>query len=100
MDPKRTGQFTPLNYSEKTGRITNAKGRLADPEKLARIRDHLDGLLVQMAQNLYTGNIGAQPLCSGGRSPCAYCDFRIACPHQDGEDERTVPNVSDPFAEE
>ena len=100
MDPKRTGQFTPLNYSEKTGRITNAKGRLADPEKLARIRDHLDGLLVQMAQNLYAGNIGAQPLCSGGRSPCAYCDFRIACPHQDGEDERTVPNVSDPFAEE
>ena len=53
-----------------------------------------------MAQNLYAGNIGAQPLCSGGRSPCAYCDFRIACPHQDGEDERTVPNVSDPFAEE
>ena len=100
MDPKRTGQFTPLNFSEKTGRITNAKGRLAAPEKLARIRDHLDGLLVQMAQNLYAGNIGAQPLCSGGRSPCAYCDFRIACPHQDGEDERTVPNVSDPFAEE
>lgn len=97
MDRRSTGHFVPLNFHAKTGKITNGKSRLADEQKLTRIRDHLDGLLRQMAQNLYAGKIEAQPLCSGGRSPCAYCDFRIACDHRDGENERTVEAVADPF---
>ncbi len=41
----------------KTGRITNGKGRLADEAKRA-IRDHLDGLLIQMAEkHLYSGRL-------------------------------------------
>ncbi len=100
MDTRGTGEFVPLNFSVKTGKVTNGKSRLADEKKLARIRDHLDGLLKQMANNLYAGKIDAQPLCSGGRSPCAYCDFRIACAHQDGENERKVDVPADPFAEE
>ena len=100
MDTRSTGRFVPLNFHAKTGRITNGKSRLADEKKLARIRDHLDGLLVQMARNLYAGDIDARPLCNGGRSPCAYCDFRIACHHQDGENERTVEAPADPFEEE
>lgn len=100
MDTRGTGEFVPLNFSAKTGKVTNGKSRLADEKKLARIRDHLDGLLKQMANNLYAGKIDAQPLCSGGRSPCTYCDFRIACAHQDGENERKVDVPADPFAEE
>lgn len=100
MDTRGTGEFVPLNFSAKTGKVTNGKSRLADEKKLARIRDHLDGLLKQMANNLYAGKIDAQPLCNGGRSPCAYCDFRIACAHQDGENERKVDVPADPFAEE
>ena len=100
MDTRGTGEFVPLNFSAKTCKVTNGKSRLADEKKLARIRDHLDGLLKQMANNLYAGKIDAQPLCSGGRSPCAYCDFRIACAHQDGENERKVDVPADPFAEE
>ena len=100
MDRRCTGNFVPLNFSAKTGKVTNGKSRLADEKKLARIRDHLDGLLKQMSRNLYGGKIDAQPLCSGGRSPCAYCDFRIACSHQDGENERKVEASADPFAEE
>ena len=99
MDTKGTGEFVPLNFNAKTGKVTNGKSRLADGKKLARIRDHLDGLLVQMARNIYSGNFDAQPLCSGGRSPCAYCDFRIACTHRDGENERTVEVPGDPFEE-
>lgn len=99
MDTRGTGDFVPLNFSAKTGKVTNAKSRLADEKKLARIRDHLDGLLVQMARNIYSGNFDARPLCSGGRSPCAYCDFRIACTHRDGENERTVEVPADPFEE-
>lgn len=99
MDTRGTGEFVPLNFSAKTGKVTNGKSRLADAQKLARIREHLDGLLVRMAQNLYRGKIEAQPLCSGGRSPCAYCEFRIACAHRDGENERTVEAAGDPFEE-
>ena len=99
MDTRGTGEFVPLNFSAKTGRITNSKGRLADEAKLRRIRDHLDGLLTQMAQDLYSGEIDAKPLCSGARSPCTYCEFRMACRHRDGKHER-IPAVPDePFEE-
>ena len=97
MDTKGTGEFVPLNFSAKTGRITNSKGRLADEAKLGRIRDHLDGLLTKMAQDLYSGEIDAMPLCSGSHNPCTYCEFRMACRHRDGEHERTPAVPEEPF---
>ncbi len=70
MDTKGTGEFVPLNFNAKTGKPLNAKSTLADTAKSwARIRDHLDGLLIDMAKNLYSGRIDAEPLCTGGRSP-------------------------------
>ena len=99
MDTRGTGEFVPLNFSAKTGRITNSKGRLADEAKLRRIRDHLDGLLTQMAQDLSSGEIDAKPLCSGARSPCTYCEFRMACRHRDGAHERTPAVPDEPFEE-
>ena len=99
MDTKGTGEFVPLSFSAKTGKPLNAKSTLADTAKLGRIRDHLDGLLIDMAKNLYSGRIDAEPLCTGGRSPCTYCEFRCACTHRDGEHERTINIKDDPFAE-
>ena len=99
MDTKGTGEFVPLSFSAKTGKPLNAKSTLADSAKLGRIRDHLDGLLIDMAKNLYGGRIDAEPLCTGGRSPCTYCEFRCACTHRDGEHERTINIKDDPFAE-
>ena len=93
------GEFVPLSFSAKTGKPLNAKSTLADTAKLGRIRDHLDGLLIDMAKNLYSGRIDAEPLCTGGRSPCTYCEFRCACTHRDGEHERTINIKDDPFAE-
>ena len=43
--------------------------------------------------------VDAEPLCVGNKSPCAYCDFRTACAHRDGEHERTITIKDDPFAE-
>ena len=99
MDTKGTGEFVPLSFSAKTGKPLNAKSTLADTAKLGRIRDHLDGLLIDMAKNLYSGRIDAEPLCTGGRSPCTYCEVRCACSHRDGEHERTINIKDDPFAE-
>ena len=99
MDTKGTGEFVPLSFSARTGKPLNAKSTLADTAKLGRIRNHLDGLLIDMAKNLYSGRIDAEPLCTGGKSPCTYCEFRCASTHRDGEHERTINIKDDPFAE-
>lgn len=96
MDTKGTGAFVPLTF--KNGKLYHtSRKRLADPAKLTRIRDHLDGLLAAMARNLYSGKVEACPLCSGGRSPCQYCDYRPVCGHRDGENERSIELKEDPF---
>lgn len=97
MDTKGTGAFVPLSFSAKTGKPLRAERRLADRDKLDRIRDHLDGLLTRMAQNLYGGEIAAAPLVPGAVSPCTYCDYRAVCRHADGEGERTLDLTRDPF---
>ena len=99
MDIRGTGDFVPLTFSAKTGEPTgtSAKTRLADRDKLDRIRDHLDGLLLEMAQNLYNGKVDAAPLVPGGKSPCAWCDYRAVCRHVDGEGERVAEKGGDPF---
>ena len=98
MDTRGTGAFVPLTFNKKTGAVAAAsRGRLAGPDKLARIRAHLDGLLAEMADNLYSGRIAAEPFVPGGRSPCAYCDYRAVCRHADGEGERAPAAEGDPF---
>lgn len=99
MDVRGTGEFVPLNFSAKTGKLVNSKNRLADADKLARIRAHLDAMLTQMSRDLYAGQIEAKPLRNGTRTPCAYCEFRMACRHQDGENERLPDVPADPFEE-
>lgn len=103
MDTRGTGAFVPLSFSAKTGEPTaqSAKARLADREKFNRIRDHLDGMLTDMAKNLYSGEIDAAPLVpNAGKSPCLWCEYRTVCRHADGEGERTPLKPDDPFGAE
>lgn len=95
MDTRGTGAFVPLTFRDGKLHYTS-RSRLAGEEKLGRIRDHLDGLLVKMSRELYSGRIAAEPLCSGG-TPCRYCDYRAVCGHRDGENERTIELNGDPF---
>ena len=97
MDTRRTGEFAPLSFSKKTGQPTRSKGALADRERLDNIRGHLDKLLVQMAQQLYSGKIDTAPLCLSSKQPCDYCEFRAACPRRAGENERRPEIPDDPF---
>ena len=43
-----------------------------------------------MARGLYAGDVAATPLCHGDKSPCAVCDYRAVCRHEDGCGERSV----------
>lgn len=98
MDTKGTGSYSPLTYLASSGKVSAAsRARLADAEKLGRIRDHLDDLLLRMADNLYAGRIAAEPLCPGSATPCVWCDYRAVCRHADGEGERAALIDGDPF---
>ncbi|MGN0983952.1 MAG: PD-(D/E)XK nuclease family protein, partial [Gemmiger sp.] len=97
MDTRSTGRFVPLTFQN--GKLHHtSRTRLADAAKMDRIRDHLDGLLLQMARRLYGGDIAAAPLCDKQDTPCRYCDFRSVCGHRDGENERRDKPETDPFA--
>lgn len=96
MDTAGTGSFVPLTF--RNGKLHyTSNSRLAGEAKMERIRDHLDGLLTEMARRLYSGDIAAAPLC-GDRTPCEYCDYRTVCGHRDGENERRERPEKDPFA--
>lgn len=88
MSRERTTRFLPLTYN-KNGTIRNSK-MLANMEKLGRIEKHIEQMLVQMAKQLYSGDIAAVPLCGAGQSPCDYCDYRPVCLHEDGIDETQI----------
>jgi ATP-dependent helicase/nuclease subunit B len=97
MDRDATGLFVPVSFTK--GGAPRASAKLASLEKLGEIEKHIEGLVVQMARGLYAGEIAATPLLSGAHSPCAACEFRPVCRHEDGRDEQSVwapPNVFSP----
>ncbi len=101
MDQGGSGRFSPIHYSSKTGEPTKtSQRRLADEEKMHRIRDHLSGLLVDMTRSLYSGRIAAQPFSAdGSERTCRFCEYRAVCGRLEGEALRTMDIDADPFAE-
>lgn len=95
MDKDATGVFVPFGYS-KNG-TPRASAKLASLEKLGNIERHITGLVLQMAQGLYSGDIAAQPLRAGGHCPCDVCDYRPVCRHEDGKDEACAAAPKDVF---
>ena len=89
MDQNCTGLFVPVSF-KKDGSLGSSK-KLADAAKMGRICRRIDQLVVDMAAQLYKGQIQAEPLCkTNGRLPCDYCDYRQVCRHEDGWNEKTV----------
>ena len=83
MDRERKGLFVPFKF-DKDG--TPKPGpALASLETLDGLRQELDGLVVQMAERLYAGQVAAEPIGHGKRKEtnCKYCDYRSVCGHED-----------------
>lgn len=98
MDSKASGLFVPVRFKNDGTPYAASARHLAGLDKLRRIQEHVDNLVIQMAVGLYAGQIQADPLCkSRSQSPCAWCDFRSVCCHQDGRNERVVDCPADPF---
>jgi ATP-dependent helicase/nuclease subunit B len=97
MDAESTGRYLPFNFVNGAPSPYQKKKR-ADSAKLARIRDHLDGLVTEMGEALYGGEIEAEPLLpSAARTPCRWCDYGFICCHEEGVCERELNAPDNPF---
>ena len=98
MDADETGRYLPFSYY-KGAPSPYQKDKRADIAKLNRIQLHLDDLVTRMGQQLYEGQIAAEPLVTG-RSPCQWCDYGFICCHETGIGERALNAPEKPFEPE
>ena len=100
MDADETGRYLPFGYRNGVP-SPRQKDKRADIAKLNRIQLHLDALVTQMGQQLYDGQIAAEPLVAGaGRTPCVWCDYSFICCHETGIGERALEAPAKPFEPE
>ena len=72
-----------MKVSKKTGEITGDS--LATAEQWGKLRRHVGKILRDIAGEIGTGNIDADPyLRSGNRSYCDFCDYADACFFEEG----------------
>lgn len=95
MDAEHTGRYLPFGFRKG---VAVKSDKRVDEAKLGRIEKHLDGLVTQMGQQLYGGQIDATPLITKG-SPCCWCDYGFICCHENGVCERELDAPAKPFEE-
>ena len=98
MDAEETGRYLPFSFRNGVP-SPYQRDKRADIAKLNRIRLHLDDLVTQMGEQLYGGQIAAEPLVTG-RSPCQWCDYGFICCHETGIGERALDAPAKPFEPE
>ena len=100
MDADETGKYLPFGYRNGVP-SPYQKDKRADSAKLSRIQLHLDDLVTQMGEQLYGGQIDAEPLVvSSSKSPCTWCDYSFICCHETGVHERALEAPAKPFEPE
>ena len=98
MDADETGRYLPFSFRNGAP-SPYQKDKRADIAKLNRIELHLDDLVTRMGEQLYGGQIAAEPLVTG-RSPCQWCDYGFICCHETGIGERALNAPEKPFEPE
>ena len=88
MDADETGKYLPFGYRN---------GAPSPYQKDKRV----DDLVTQMGEQLYGGQIDAEPLVvSSSKSPCTWCDYSFICCHETGVHERALEAPAKPFEPE
>ena len=98
MDADETGWYLPFSFRNGAP-SPYQKDKRADIAKLNRIELHLDDLVTRRGEQLYGGQIAAEPLVTG-RSPCQWCDYGFICCHETGIGERALNAPEKPFEPE
>lgn len=78
MEPDMKGVFIPVEQN-KDGSFSK-RSSLLRLEELGKLERYVNHLVLRMAEELYHGNIAAQPFySSGSRLPCEYCEYASVC---------------------
>lgn len=90
MEPDLAGVFIPAKMGK--GGL-DAKSSLAGKAELGRLSRKVRELVVQMAESLAGGGIGARPTNSPDHDACAYCDYRAVCGFEQGDPVREIAKL-------
>ena len=83
VEPGGGPRFLPVRVSKRTGAITGES--LATAEQWGVLHRHVEKILRDIAGEIATGNIDADPyLRAGNRSYCDFCDYAAACHFEEG----------------
>lgn len=83
VEPGGAPRFLPVRVSKRTGAITGES--LATAEQWGVLHRHVGKILRDIAGEIATGNIDADPyLRAGNRSYCDFCDYATACHFEEG----------------
>ncbi len=95
MDSEFTGFFVPFTFTKNN--TPYIKTKVASAQKFANIEKHLIKTVMDMAKDLFSGEIKAVALRNSISCPCDYCEYRPICQHEDGFDEVYVSAPKDVF---
>lgn len=80
MDSSAKGLFINVSL-DKNGK-PKTKDSIASLAELGKLKEYIQKLLVQMASELRTGNIDANPNIQGTFRSCDYCNYKNICGHE------------------
>ncbi len=79
MDKEASGMYVPVDF--KKGKMS---GSLISLRQLELLKNKADEILVDMAEELHSGNIPASPVCgSNYKTVCDYCDYKAVCGYEE-----------------
>ena len=88
-------RFLPVKVSSHTGAITGEA--LVTAERLGKLKTHTQHILAEIAGELSSGIIDADPYWRGPeKNACLYCDYASACHFEDGrgtDRRRYLPTI-------
>lgn len=95
LDSGKNGSYIPVKY-KKDGSVTSSSP-VVNTAGFNNILQHVEDMVAKMADGVYAGDFAATPLVSGQNRPCRYCEYRAACRHEDGVNEKKLEAPQNAF---
>lgn len=89
MEPELKAKVIPVKQKS-SGELD---GNCASMELFKLLHHVVDDKLIEMAERLHKGDIAALPTSISKRTACDYCEYRIACTHEDTDEYREINSL-------
>lgn len=99
MEKGIKGVFIPAKYTKANELDKNSIKSCLDSRAFKRLRRHTVDLLIQLTEQLYNGNIQADPLSVDDKTSCSYCDYWSICGNADNSTRKVLKNAKEDMLE-